>query len=149
MRISLFLQVLIGVQPLGSRQVQKRAFMPARNEKESELDSEDGTTTRWRGVKCWIERRFTTHGQLREFDRSLYRCHYGRRSIDIGRSNSRRINAAACNRSVRRLFMRTAVVVIRRLRDVTQAHQSGHPPEDNEDQRICNPEFGPAEHISF
>src|SRR3569832_1450027 len=33
----------------GSRKVQRRAFMPAGNRKESELDSEDGITTRWRG----------------------------------------------------------------------------------------------------
>ena len=107
--------------------------MPAGNKKESDLDSEDGTTTRWRGIQRWTHGRFNPSGECCEFNRSFCRPNGGRGTIDAGRGNSRRINATACHRRIVRLFLGTAIVGDRIPRQIIEAYQGGDRGHGNKD----------------
>lgn len=122
--------------------------MPAVNRKKSELDSEDGSTTWWRGVQHRNRDRFDSSVQYREFGRSAYGPNQERGGIDAGRRDTRRINATACNGCVLRLFLGTAVMVADILRDIAEAYQGGNGRDGNKDQCRCDPEFGFTRHAN-
>jgi hypothetical protein len=121
--------------------------MPAVNRKESELDSEDGTTTRWRCVERWNDARLNTSGEWREFHGFLYRPEDRRRGIDAGRGDGWGIDATARNQRTLVLFLGTAIVCNGIPRQIAEAHQGWSSGDGEKDQRRCNPVFGSAQHI--
>ena len=146
MRISPFLQIPIGTQPLESRRLQRQALTPAGNMKGRWLDSEDGTKVGRRCVEIGNHDGFNIGRQFRWIDRSEH-FSLDHRCINAAGSNSGRIPTATSDGYALWLLLGAAVVGSSILREITQTCQ-GWSRRDGEDQRRCDLEFGLARHTN-